>query len=163
MATKTTKKTPGEKVIERYLKTLPGTPGVYRMINAKGDVLYVGKAKSLKKRVQSYTRGGRLAVRTRRMVADTASMEFVTTHTEAEALLLEADLIKRYHPRYNILLPIKAPKASAWKSKGLIPKYRFGFSRTRKAKENSNLPKQMQQVVHRSIDYVRICLLYFRL
>ncbi len=104
MAAKTTKKTPGEKVIERYLKTLPGTPGVYRMINAKGDVLYVGKAKSLKKRVQSYTRGGRLAIRTRRMVADTASMEFVTTHTEAEALLLEADLIKRYHPRYNILL-----------------------------------------------------------
>ncbi|MEE9317117.1 MAG: GIY-YIG nuclease family protein, partial [Rhodospirillales bacterium] len=104
MATKTTKKTPGEAVIERYLKSLPGTPGVYRMINAKGDVLYVGKAKNLKKRVTSYTRPARFAIRTRRMVADTAAMEFITTHTEAEALLLEADLIKRYHPRYNILL-----------------------------------------------------------
>ena len=104
MATKTTKQTPGAVVIERHSKTLPGTPGVYRMINAKGDVLYVGKAKNLKKRVQSYARGEHMAVRTRRMVADTASMEFVTTPTEAEALLLEADLIKRYHPRYNILL-----------------------------------------------------------
>ena len=94
----------GAAVIERYLKSLPGTPGVYRMINAKGDVLYVGKAKNLKKRVTSYTRPARFAIRTRRMVADTAAMEFITTHTEAEALLLEADLIKRYHPRYNILL-----------------------------------------------------------
>ncbi len=74
------------------------------MINAGGEVLYVGKAKSLKKRIASYTRLARQPVRTRRVVAETASMEFVITHTEAEALLLEANLIKRFQPRYNILL-----------------------------------------------------------
>ena len=94
----------GVAVIDTHLKTLPGKPGVYRMINAGGEVLYVGKAKSLKKRVASYTRLARQPVRTRRMVAETASMEFVITHTEAEALLLEANLIKRFRPRYNILL-----------------------------------------------------------
>ena len=94
----------GVTVIQRYLKTLPGAPGVYRMINARGDVLYVGKAKNLKKRVTSYTRLTNQANRTRRMIMETVAMEFVTTHTEAEALLLEADLIKRYRPRYNILL-----------------------------------------------------------
>jgi len=94
----------GVGVIQEYLKTLPGVPGVYRMINAKSDVLYVGKAKSLKKRVTSYTRLNNQPNRTRRMIMETAAMEFVTTHTEAEALLLEADLIKRYRPRYNILL-----------------------------------------------------------
>ena len=94
----------GATVIDGYLKTLPSAPGVYRMINTKGDVLYVGKAKNLKKRVASYTRPDRQPNRTRRMIAETASMEFVTTHTEAEALLLEANLIKRYRPRYNILL-----------------------------------------------------------
>jgi excinuclease ABC subunit C len=94
----------GITVVEAHLKTLPNAPGVYRMINAKGDVIYVGKAKSLKKRVASYASAARLSIRLRRMVAETASMEFVTTHTEAEALLLEANLIKRYVPRYNILL-----------------------------------------------------------
>tara|TARA_Y100000294_G_scaffold173389_1_gene189468 strand:- start:460 stop:2394 length:1935 start_codon:yes stop_codon:yes gene_type:complete len=94
----------GATVIEGYLKTLPGAPGVYRMINTKSEVLYVGKAKNLKKRVANYTRPDRQPVRTRRMIAETASMEFVTTHTEAEALLLESNLIKRYRPRYNILL-----------------------------------------------------------
>jgi len=94
----------GATVIDGYLKALPSAPGVYRMINTKGDVLYVGKAKNLKKRVASYTRPDRQPIRTRRMIVETASMEFVTTHTEAEALLLEANLIKRYRPRYNILL-----------------------------------------------------------
>ena len=94
----------GVAVIDTHLKTLPGKPGVYRMINAGGDVVYVGKAKSLKKRVASYTRLARQPVRTRRMVAETAAMEFVITDTEAEALLLEANLIKRFKPRYNILL-----------------------------------------------------------
>ena len=94
----------GVAVVEAHLKTLPGTPGVYRMLNAAGDVLYVGKAKNLKKRVAAYTKPERVGVRIARMVSQTASMEFVTTHTEAEALLLEADLIKRYLPRYNILL-----------------------------------------------------------
>jgi excinuclease ABC subunit C len=94
----------GAEVIQSYLKTLPSKPGVYRMINSDGDILYVGKAKSLKKRVANYTRPGRLSTRIRRMVAITASMEFLTTHTEAEALLLEANLIKQLRPRYNILL-----------------------------------------------------------
>ncbi len=94
----------GVPVIQSHLKTLPGQPGVYRMINAAGDVLYVGKAKNLKKRVTSYARPQRHPIRTRRMIAETAAMEFVTTHTEAEALLLESNLIKRFKPRYNILL-----------------------------------------------------------
>ncbi|MEX2452093.1 MAG: excinuclease ABC subunit UvrC [Rhodospirillales bacterium] len=94
----------GAGIVETHLKTLPGLPGVYRMINAAGDVLYVGKAKNLKKRVSSYVQVARLSNRLRRMVAETKDMEFITTHTEAEALLLEANLIKRYTPRYNILL-----------------------------------------------------------
>lgn len=94
----------GVAVINGYLRTLPSKPGVYRMINRSGDVLYVGKAKNLKKRVASYTNLMRQPNRLRRMISETAAMEFVTTHTEAEALLLEANLIKRFKPRYNILL-----------------------------------------------------------
>ncbi len=94
----------GVAVIKSHLKTLPPTPGVYRMIKQTGDVLYVGKAKNLRKRVASYTNLARQPNRLRRMISQTATMEFVTTHTEAEALLLEANLIKRFKPRYNILL-----------------------------------------------------------
>jgi excinuclease ABC subunit C len=94
----------GLEVIRERVKTLPAAPGVYRMINARGDVLYVGKARDLKKRVSSYTQIYRLDMRLQRMVAETATMEFVATHTEVEALLLEANLIKRYLPRYNVLL-----------------------------------------------------------
>src|SRR5512147_2396380 len=91
-------------VVEACLATLPAAPGVYRMIKAGGEVLYVGKARNLKKRVAAYASPGRLGPRLHRMIADTAAMEFVTTHTEAEALLLEANLIKRLRPRYNIVL-----------------------------------------------------------
>jgi excinuclease ABC subunit C len=94
----------GLEVIRDRVKTLPAGPGVYRMINARGDVLYVGKARDLRKRVSSYTQIYRLDMRLQRMVAETATMEFVATHTEVEALLLEANLIKRYLPRYNVLL-----------------------------------------------------------
>ena len=94
----------GVNVISRYLLTLKTGPGVYRMINKDGDVLYVGKAKNLKNRVASYTRVNRQSVRIQRMIAATRSMEFVNTHTEAEALLLESNLIKRFAPKYNILL-----------------------------------------------------------
>lgn len=94
----------GVEVIVAQLRTLPSVPGVYRMLAAGGDALYVGKARNLKKRVASYTQPHRLGNRLRRMVAQTAAMEVVTTHTEAEALLLEANLIKRLKPRYNILL-----------------------------------------------------------
>ena len=86
------------------VKTLPGTPGVYRMLDARGEVLYVGKAKNLKRRVTSYTQVSRLPRRLQRMVAATVGLEVVTTHTEAEALLLEGNLIKRFMPRYNVLL-----------------------------------------------------------
>jgi len=94
----------GAAVIEAQLKTLPGRPGVYRMLNAAGDALYVGKARDLKRRVASYIQIDRLANRLRRMVAETTAMEIVVTHTEVEALLLEINLIKRLMPRYNVLL-----------------------------------------------------------
>jgi excinuclease ABC subunit C len=92
----------GPARIEAYLKTLPDAPGVYRMLNDKGDVLYVGKAKNLKKRVTSYARGAVHSDRLMRMIADTAEMIFVTTASEIEALLLESNLIKRLKPRYNV-------------------------------------------------------------
>jgi excinuclease ABC subunit C len=94
----------GAEVIASYVKTLPAAPGVYRMLDAAGDVIYVGKARSLKARVANYTRGTGHANRTLRMIAATAAMEFVTVRTEAEALLLEANLIKRFKPRFNVLM-----------------------------------------------------------
>src|SRR5918998_6087032 len=94
----------GTEVIRRFWSTLPNAPGVYRMLDAKGDVLYVGKANSLKNRVGSYARGQAHSNRIARMIAETSSMEFVTTATETEALLLEANLIKQLRPRYNVLL-----------------------------------------------------------
>ena len=94
----------GRAVIKAALRSLPSAPGVYRMITAKGDVLYVGKAKNLRKRVSSYASEALLSTRILRMVAQTASLEVVATHTEVEALLLEANLIKQLRPRYNILL-----------------------------------------------------------
>lgn len=94
----------GVSVIKNVIKTIGSSPGVYRMMNAAGDVLYVGKAKNLKNRVTSYTHPERLSIRIARVVAATASMEVVTTHTEAEALLLENNLIKKLKPRYNVLL-----------------------------------------------------------
>ncbi|MFM2150318.1 MAG: hypothetical protein RLZZ187_2624 [Pseudomonadota bacterium] len=94
----------GLQAIEAALATLPLVPGVYRMLDAKGDALYVGKARSLKRRVAAYTRLAQLPERLRRMVHETRSLEVVTTASEAEALLLEANLIKRLRPRYNIVL-----------------------------------------------------------
>jgi len=94
----------GVRVIETALATLPLSPGVYRMLDAKGDALYVGKARALKKRVATYAQIGRLPERLRRMVHETRSLEVITTSSEAEALLLEANLIKKLRPRYNIVL-----------------------------------------------------------
>jgi excinuclease ABC subunit C len=94
----------GVAAIRNVLKTLPARPGVYRMQDAKGDVLYVGKARGLKQRVTSYAQVARLSKRLQRMVAQTRAMTIVTTRTEAEALLLEAQLIKRFRPPYNVLL-----------------------------------------------------------
>ncbi len=94
----------GAAVIEAALKTLPLAPGVYRMTDARGKPLYVGKARSLRKRVASYARPERLTPRIRAMVARTAQLEVITTHTEVEALLLESNLIKQLKPHYNVLL-----------------------------------------------------------
>jgi excinuclease ABC subunit C len=94
----------GVETIRAVVKNLPLRPGVYRMLDARGDALYVGKARNLKSRVVNYTHTAELSNRLRRMVAETATMEVVVTHTEVEALLLESNLIKRLMPRYNVLL-----------------------------------------------------------
>ncbi len=94
----------GLEAIRSATQTLSQSPGVYRMIASDGEVLYVGKAKSMKKRVSSYLNYMKLPVRLQRMIALTRRMEFITTHTEAEALLLESNLIKKLQPKYNILL-----------------------------------------------------------
>ncbi len=94
----------GVRIIEKYCRDLSVMPGVYRMLSARGEVLYVGKAKALKKRVLSYTRPDKMPQRIQRMIALTAAMEFAETHTEAEALLLESNLIKKLKPRFNVLL-----------------------------------------------------------
>jgi excinuclease ABC subunit C len=94
----------GHEVIQDYLKTLDGSPGVYRMLNAASEVLYVGKARNLKARVSNYARPSGHSGRIARMIFETASMMFLTTRTELEALLLEQNLIKQLKPRYNVLL-----------------------------------------------------------
>src|SRR6516164_3958774 len=94
----------GIAAIKDALKIMPATPGVYRMLNRKGDALYVGKARNLRSRVQNYAHPAGLSNRLRRMIAETAALEIVVTHTEAEALLLECNMIKRLMPRYNVLL-----------------------------------------------------------
>jgi len=94
----------GVKAIRDTVRTLKPKPGVYRMLDARGDVLYVGKARALKNRVANYCQVGNLSSRLQRMVSQTRSMEIVTTNSEAEALLLEAQLIKRFRPPYNVLL-----------------------------------------------------------
>ena len=94
----------GAAVIQRHLPTLPLGPGVYRMLDAKGDVLYIGKARSLRKRVTSYTKLQGLTIRIQRMVRQVAAVDVTTTHTDAEALLLEANLVKQVQPPFNVLL-----------------------------------------------------------
>ncbi len=94
----------GISAVQERLSSMPELPGVYRMIDAGGEVLYVGKAKNLVKRLTNYTQAARLEYRIQNMVANIASLEVITTASEAEALLLEANLIKKYEPKYNILL-----------------------------------------------------------
>ena len=94
----------GVAVLRAALRNVPNGPGVYRMLDRKGDAVYVGKARNLKSRIQNYTHPAGLSNRLRRMVAETAILEIVVTATEAEALLLECNLIKRLMPRYNVLL-----------------------------------------------------------
>ena len=94
----------GVEIIRGYAKTLPASPGVYRMLSDSGDVLYVGKARALSKRVMTYAQPHKLPARLQRMIAETKDMAFVHTHTEVEALLLESNLIKTHKPPYNVLL-----------------------------------------------------------
>ena len=94
----------GPAVIAAYLKLLPSSPGVYRMLDREGTVIYVGKARNLKARVSNYARLGGHTNRIARMIATTSAMEFMSVRTEAEALLLEANLIKRFRPRFNVLM-----------------------------------------------------------
>ena len=94
----------GAALIRDLSAKLPDSPGVYRMLNNSAEVLYVGKARSLKRRVSSYAQAARLTNRLKRMVAETCAMEFIHTHTEVEALLLESNMIKKIRPRYNVLL-----------------------------------------------------------
>lgn len=94
----------GTEIIQAFVKHLPNAPGVYRMMNADADVLYVGKARNLKKRVSNYAQGRGHSNRIVRMIRETSTMEFVVTRTETEALLLEANLIKRFRPRFNVLM-----------------------------------------------------------
>ncbi len=101
---KTPKATTGHARVQSYLNTLDNSPGVYRMLDTKGAVLYVGKARNLKKRVSNYAKLGGHSGRIARMISETASMMFLTTRTETEALLLEQNLIKQLKPRYNVLL-----------------------------------------------------------
>ncbi len=91
-------------VIQSYVRTLDGSPGVYRMLDRQGQVLYVGKARNLKKRVSNYAKERGHSARIGRMIGATSTMMFLTTKTETEALLLEQNLIKQLKPRYNVLL-----------------------------------------------------------
>jgi excinuclease ABC subunit C len=94
----------GRAALVRAAKLAPSSPGVYRMLDGGGEVLYVGKAKNIRKRIVAYTRPTGHDTRIERVIATTATVEFVSTATETEALLLEANLIKRLRPRFNVLL-----------------------------------------------------------
>ena len=94
----------GKEVIKKELPLIPKLPGVYRMLNAKGEILYVGKAKNLPNRLKSYVSEKNHIIRTERMLSQTEKLEITTTSNESEALLLEANLIKKYKPKFNILL-----------------------------------------------------------
>ena len=94
----------GKEVIKKELPLIPKLPGVYRMLNNKGDILYVGKAKNLPNRLKSYVSEKNHIIRTERMLSQTVRLEITTTTNESEALLLEANLIKKHKPKFNILL-----------------------------------------------------------
>ena len=94
----------GKGVIKKELPLIPKLPGVYRMLNEKGDILYVGKAKNLPNRLKSYVAEKNHIIRTERMLSQTRKLEITTTSNESEALLLEANLIKKHKPKFNILL-----------------------------------------------------------
>ena len=94
----------GKKVIKDKIPLIPKNPGVYKMISSTGEILYIGKAKNIPNRLKSYVTESNLPIRTERMLSLTHNLETTTTNNESEALLLEANLIKKYKPRFNILL-----------------------------------------------------------
>jgi len=94
----------GKEAIKKELPLIPKLPGVYRMLNSKNEILYVGKAKNLPNRLKSYVSEKNHIIRTERMLSQTTKIEITSTSNESEALLLEANLIKKYKPRFNILL-----------------------------------------------------------
>ena len=94
----------GKEVIKKELPVIPKLPGIYRMLNEKNEILYVGKAKNLPNRLKSYVTERNHIIRTERMLSQTKKIEITTTSNESEALLLEANLIKKYKPKFNILL-----------------------------------------------------------
>ena len=94
----------GKKVIKEKIPLIPNNPGVYKMISSTGEILYIGKAKNIPNRLKSYVTESNLPIRTERMLSFTHHLETTTTTNESEALLLEANLIKKHKPRYNILL-----------------------------------------------------------
>ena len=94
----------GKELIKKKIPLVANSPGVYRMLGKKNQVLYVGKAKNLPNRLNDYATGKSLPIRTKRMLALTNNLEIITTSSEAEALLLEANLIKKFKPKFNILL-----------------------------------------------------------
>ena len=143
--------TDGIDIIKGQLKGLPGGPGVYRMLNAKGDVLYVGKAKSLKSRVASYTQPERMPGRIRKMVFETRELVVVETRTEVEALLLEANLIKSLRPRYNILFKDDASYVSVLITDEPTPMIR-SFRGARKAKGHYFGPYPSAIAVYQTLD-----------
>ncbi len=127
----------GAAVIQRQIRTLPDGPGVYRMLDGKGEVLYVGKAKSLRKRVPAYVKTAALSARLQRMVALTRGLEVVTTANDVEALLLECNMIKRHRPPYNIVLrdDKSFPYIYVGKASGRAPFPRIGRHRGAKRKD----------------------------
>jgi Nuclease subunit of the excinuclease complex len=94
----------GKKVIKEKIPLIPKNPGVYKMISSSGEILYIGKAKNIPNRLKSYVTESNLPIRTERMLSLTHNLETTSTSNESEALLLEANLIKKHKPRYNILL-----------------------------------------------------------
>jgi excinuclease ABC subunit C len=152
----------GRAALMRYAKLAPASPGVYRMINAAGEVLYVGKAKNIRKRIVNYTRPTGHETRIARVIAGTHTVEFVTTATETEALLLEANLIKRLRPRYNVLLrddksfPYILITSDHWAPQ--ISKHRGAVNRTLTALERAFLLRSCSDSFFES--RTRPCLLF---
>ena len=144
----------GLKIIQKFQKTAPKTPGVYRMIGEKEEVLYVGKAKNLYNRLQNYTNLNKLSLRIQKMISQTKSLQIITTKTETEALLLEQDLIKKLHPKYNIMLVDSKSYPYLVITKEEIPRI-YKFRGIKNSKGNYFGPYPAVSVVDESIKLIQ--------